>query len=142
MLNKLNDTPRELWIVDDDPAEVFLLKRALKDPLCAMPPDYIIKSSTDGREVMKMLLTAANEDHLPVLMVLDLNMPGIDGFDVLSFCKDNEQLKSLSIAVVTTASEPSILDKALKLGANSVHTKPHTTQKAIEMLAEVVERYL
>jgi chemotaxis family two-component system response regulator Rcp1 len=142
MLNNLNNTQKELWIVDDDPAEVFLLKRALQDPLCALPPNYTIKSSTDGRKTMDLLTDAANQNQLPRLMVLDLNMPGIDGFDVLAFCQKDTKLKSLSIAVVTTASEPSILERALELGATSVHTKPHTAQEAIEILSDVVERYL
>lgn len=136
------NTSRELWIIDDDPAEVYLMKRALKDPLCALPKDCVIKVSTDGSQATQMLKDAADRNCLPELVVLDLNMPGIDGFDVLAFCQNSAQFARLSIAVVTTASEPSILERARALGASSVHTKPHSTQEAISMFTNVVAQYL
>ena len=60
------------------------------------------------------------------LVVLDLNMPDIGGFEVLEFIRSQDKLKTLPICVVTTRGDEGSRAKALSLGANRFMTKPFT----------------
>lgn len=60
------------------------------------------------------------------LVVLDLNMPDIGGFEVLEFIRSQDKLKALPICVVTTRGDEGSRTKALQLGANRFMTKPFT----------------
>ena len=75
------------------------------------------------------------------LMLLDLNMPDIGGFEVVEFVRSQDQLKQLPIIVVTTRGEEATRTRALALGASSFMTKPFQPEALIaELRALLGER--
>jgi CheY-like chemotaxis protein len=78
--------------------------------------------------------TDRNEFPLPTVMLLDLNMPMKNGFDVLRFVRAKPELKRLSIIILTASRRESDVEEAYDLGASSYLVKPST----IEALASMI----
>ncbi|EEF61790.1 response regulator [Pedosphaera parvula] len=84
-----------------------------------------------------------NRDRFPfpTAMLLDLNMPQKDGFEVLTWLKQQPRLKRFPIFVLTASSQERDIELALDLGANGYLVKPSTITELIEM-AECLHRWL
>ena len=131
-----------LMVIDDDPAEVFLIKRALSDPNCHLPGNCALDVQMDGGKALRKLENFAASGELPDLILLDLNMPGIDGFDILSRCAGRPEFMSTPMVVITTASEPSMLQRARELGASDAYTKPYASEDSVGLFSKVISKYL
>jgi two-component system response regulator VicR len=70
-------------------------------------------------------------------MVLDLNMPGLDGFDVLDYVRSTREMSN-TIIIVISALDHDNLDKALACGADAVLQKPFKNLKLLEVIQELV----
>ena len=114
-----------ILLVEDDPNDVFLLERAFEK---AGLRD-LLKVVTDGGQAIDYLSgRGAYEDReqfpLPFLLLLDLKMPGTDGFEVLQWVRAQPELARLLIVVLTSSNVQSDVDRAYELGANSYLVKP------------------
>ncbi len=78
----------------------------------------------------------------PDLMLLDLQMPIVDGFEVLATIKGRTQFQSLAIVVLSSADDPIIIQQALNLGAADFLNKPVTTEERIEIARRLHSRWL
>lgn len=110
--NESEEKPRVL-IVDDTPDSVWFLAGALKG-LCT------IQVAKDGTTALNMLSTHA----LPELVLLDVQMPGIDGYEVCRCMKADPRTSEIPIIFVTSTSDPADESKGLKLGAADYIHKP------------------
>src|SRR5687767_12183337 len=72
------------------------------------------------------------------LMVLDLNMPDIGGFEVIEFVRGQDKLRKLPILVVTTRADESSRDKALELGASQFMTKPFPPEAILDAVRSLL----
>jgi CheY-like chemotaxis protein len=79
----------------------------------------------NGKDVIRFLKDI-NGDRLPSLIVLDLNMPEMDGKQTLRFLKSEPSLRNIPVAVVTTSSSKLDVEVCKKLGASIFLTKPDT----------------
>lgn len=104
--------PRIL-IVDDNPVNVELLKAQLK------PYAYILESAFDGEEALKKI-----HDIPPDLVLLDLMMPKISGYEVCRAIKQNKDTQFIPVIVITALSELDDKIKAIELGADEFLVKP------------------
>ena len=93
-----------LW-ADDDPDDLMLMRQVLQE----MVSNYEIVEVNNGREALDYLQEASATNKLPCLLILDMNMPIMDGKETLAQIKADEKLKDLSIVVFTTSN--SKLDK-------------------------------
>lgn len=84
-----------------------------------------IKFLENGKEVIKYLQNL-NGSVYPSLIVLDMNMPEMDGKQTLKFLKSNPEFNHIPVAVVTTSSSKLDIDVCKKLGASLFLTKPDT----------------
>src|SRR6267378_2899334 len=128
---------KRILIAEDDPTDIFLLQRAFA--VAEVPA--ILHVVRDGQEAIDYLEGEASyadrQAHpLPDLLLLDLKMPKLNGFDVLSWLKRQPGLKRLLVTVLTSSDQPQDINRAYDLGANSYLLKPHSTND----LAEVVKR--
>lgn len=125
-MNDISILKREfILLADDDPNDVVLIQRAfekadLRDTL---------KVVTDGEQAIAYLsgrgVYADRERFpLPFLLLLDLKMPGTDGFEVLQWARHEAGLRRLLIVVLTSSNLQSDVDRAYELGANSYLVKP------------------
>jgi CheY-like chemotaxis protein len=125
-----------ILLVEDDPNDVILLQRAfqkagLKEAL---------KVARNGREAIDYLSGTGDyaqrgRHPLPFMLLLDLKMPGIDGFEVLRWVRSHRELKRLLVVVLTSSNLQSDVDQAYDLGANSYLIKPVEFSEMVNMIA-------
>lgn len=102
----------KILVVDDSATDRFIIKNILSD--------YIIFTASDGVEAIRML-----EEHDGInLLILDLKMPKMDGFQVLEYLKEKERYKQLRTIILTNYDELDNEIKGLKLGAVDYIRKP------------------
>jgi CheY-like chemotaxis protein len=117
---------------------VFLLERAFA--AAQVPASlYFVR---DGQEAIDYLEgESAFADRtlypLPDLMLLDLKMPRLNGFDVLAWLRQQPGLKRLLVTVLTSSDQPQDINRAYDLGANSYLLKPHNSNELSELVKRV-----
>jgi CheY-like chemotaxis protein len=112
-----------LW-ADDDPDDLSLIK----DILHKNNRDYDIVEAANGKQALSCLQRAKEEDNLPCLVILDINMPVMDGKQTLATIKRTESFQELPVVVFTTSS--SELDKQFCNSFNvEMITKPPSYHK-------------
>ena len=112
-MNGRQDTAGIL-IIDDDPTNVALLDRLLRRAGFGN-----LFETTDPRLALGLFLS-----RLPDLVVLDLGMPHVDGFQLIAQMRASGGGESVPILVVTADSSPEARRRALELGAQDIVTKP------------------
>lgn len=106
-------TAPPIFIADDEPDDLFLIehrlrKLGLKNPLVVFH---------DGAEVIAILeKIAIQERPKPCLLLLDLNMPLVDGLDVIQWLKDRPEFKALPVAVITSSNRASDRERVAEAG--------------------------
>lgn len=102
-------------IADDDSDDRFLLEHRLRKA-GVLNPLIVFR---DGEELVKFLEGLEAEDcRRPCLLLLDLKMPMIDGFDVITWLRERPRLRDLSIAVVTSSTRASDRQRAVENGVS------------------------
>ena len=100
-------------VVDDTPANIELLHNILRD-------DYKIKVATDGEKGLEL----AARDPRPDIVLLDIMMPGISGYEVINKLKENAETSAIPVVFITAKSQVKDEQKGLALGAVDYVTKP------------------
>ena len=106
---------RTVYVVDDVPTNIELVEAVFRSD-----EDIVIKKACDGSE----LLDGIHKDGLPDLIILDLMMPVMDGFDVLKKLKDVRAKSYFPIIVLSALTDKQSIINALSLGADDYVTKP------------------
>ena len=114
-----------ILIVDDSSDDVILLKRAFSKA-GVVNPIYWVKSGYEAIRYLKgeSPYTDRSQYPLPSVILLDLNMPDGDGFEVLTWIRDTFPSGGLLVVVLTRVEEIRKINRAYSLGANSFLTKP------------------
>ena len=126
-----------ILLVEDDPDDIELLKEALK----LSEVDCTIECIMQGNEVVPRLQKSV---IYPDLIILDLNLPKMNGKDILRFIKSSEVLKNIPVLVLTTSSSVEEKDSCIKAGAAMYISKPTTMEgfhqivTAITILAGII----
>jgi CheY-like chemotaxis protein len=119
-----------ILVVDDNEDDLFLLQKAFE----RAPVDAVTHWVQGGLTAKDFLDRAIQGEHrLPLCVVLDLKMPIMDGFALLSYIKSHPTLSSLPVIVLSGSDNPADVDRAHSLGAKSYFVKP----SGIEGLVEV-----
>jgi len=115
-----NPQPQKILIVEDDQ---FLRELCVKK---LEKEGFKATAAVDGSEGLKKLAVEA-----PDLILLDIILPGIDGFDVLKNVKEDPKLKDIPVILLTNLGQKDDVEKGLKLGARDYLIKAHFTPKEI-----------
>ena len=115
----MTDTKPVVLYVDDDDEDRLLLA----DAIDMVAPDYEMKMASDGPEALKYLDNHRHE--LPCLLILDLNMPGLNGKEIIEIVRNEKGLTQLAIVAFTTSSNPQDRLECQKYGVDMI-TKPIT----------------
>jgi len=91
--------------VDDDLDDLHLLQKAIH----TINPDYTIEEAHDGVDALQKLQTMKEQGNLPALIVLDINMPKMDGRETFLSIKNDGLLSQIPVVILSTSS--SILDR-------------------------------
>lgn len=113
---------RTVLLVEDNPSDVHFIRRSFQR--CA--PELNLHCLEDGDRALEFLLKKGNftSAHSPDLLILDLNVPKTDGYEVLRIVRNESKLKLLPVIVLTTSSSVEDRERAQRLGANAYLTKP------------------
>jgi len=132
-----------ILLCEDNREDVFLLRRAFAkaDVACS------IVDVRNGQQAINYLsgtgLYTSREEHpLPNLVVLDLKMPLMDGFEALAWMQTRAELKGIPAVVLSGSIEPTDLEAAKKLGAQEYLVKPKDWDELIKFAQVLDERYL
>jgi hypothetical protein len=133
-MTRPSDSP--ILLIDDNPMDIDLTLRAFARRNITNP----ILVARDGAEALEWVQRWEAGEPLPVLILLDLKLPRIDGLDVLRAFKGHPAVSSIPVVVITTSSEDSDIRNAYYLGANSYLVKPADFDKFLQ-LVEQIELY-
>lgn len=125
----------EILIADDDEEDTMLIKDALKESRLKNG----VKNVCDGVELMDFLYNRgkfADKDKYPTpgIILLDLNMPKMDGREALRAIKSDEKLRSIPIIVLTTSKAEEDIVKTYNLGVSSFITKPVSFSALVDIM--------
>lgn len=109
-----------IFLADDDEDDRILFEEALQE----VNSDVVLTQAEDGKELLDIL--SQQHHSLPDVIFLDINMPKLDGFGCLQEIKQDANLKELLIIMLSTSSDPIIIEKAFGLGATFYAVKPNT----------------
>jgi CheY-like chemotaxis protein len=123
-----------ILLTEDDDGHADLIREGLEDSgVC----NKIIRF-VDGQEIWEFLLKESekeNKGELPnYLLLLDINMPRLNGVEVLRRMKSNEELKKIPVMMLTTTDDPREVEECYKIGCNIYITKPVDFLKFAETL--------
>ena len=126
---------RTILLVDDSENDLFLMRAAFKKAAVDIP----LQEVHNGEEAISYLKGNGpygdrNRFPLPTVMLLDLNMPMKNGFEVLTWVRAQTGLKRLSVIVLTASIRTEDVERAFDLGANSFLLKPSDFAALVEMI--------
>lgn len=133
--------PAQILIADDDPDDCLLIREAFAESQVNGELRFV----HDGEELLDYLLHRSNYGDAqrypaPCLILMDLNMPLMDGREALRQIKQHPQLRHIPLVVLTTSSAVEDISLSYASGANSFITKPVTYSGLLAMV-EVLGRY-
>ena len=114
-----------IYMADDDADDRFFLRQSLQE----VYPSVRVVEAQDGSELLDMLDTWSQQSApQPVnLILLDMNMPKLNGLEALRAIKANPLLRHIPTVILSTSAEPAQLDTAYRSGANGYLKKPLLT---------------
>jgi len=135
----MNASPRIL-IIEDDPTDVLLLKRALGKVLPALD----VEVAPDGEEAVRRLSREGpREDRsrcpYPSHVVLDLKLPRKSGLEVLEWIRGQPELRSLRVVVLTSSKQPTDIERVHRAGVDRYCVKPVRFTDLVECVRGILE---
>ncbi len=112
----------QLLLVDDEPVNLRVLTRQLEG-------QYDLLTATDGLQALELL-----EETNPDMLLLDLFMPHLDGFETLKKIRSDQSRRLLPVLVLTASNNPAHLERAFKLGANDYLSKPFRNDELLSRI--------
>jgi CheY-like chemotaxis protein len=124
--------PKPILLIEDDSVDAMTVKRAMRD----LKVDHSVIHLVNGEEAMKYLTSPDTEK--PFVVLLDLNMPKMNGIEFLKVMKTHPELKTIPVIVLTTSKEHRDILGSFELGASGYMVKPVDYLKFIEILSKIV----
>ena len=120
---------KKILIVDDEPNIVMTLEYTFKKN------NFEVFIARDGLEALEILKL-----QLPDIIILDIMMPMVDGFETIEQIKKNEKLKHCKVIFLSAKNKESDINKGLSLGADAYLTKPFSIKKVVEQVNPLLEK--
>lgn len=127
-------------LVDDDPGDVLITREAFEQHRIRNPLHVV----TDGAEALRFL--RREEEHTeaprPGLILLDLNLPKVNGSEVLATVKTDAALRSIPVIVLTTSSADEDVRRSYDLHANAYITKPADFTRFVDVIQQIEDFFV
>lgn len=118
---------KKLLIVDDEPNIVMTLEYAMQKQ------GYQVFIARDGGEALVIM-----ERELPDLVILDIMMPQVDGYETIKQIKSNSAFAKAKIIFLSAKNKTADVEKGLALGADLYFTKPFSVKKLIAAVNDII----
>jgi CheY-like chemotaxis protein len=130
----------EILLVEDNPGDVLLTRDALKDTKLKNNVSVV----SDGVEALEFLRKQGKYANAPRphLILLDLNLPRMDGREVLEAIKNDPKLESIPVIMLTTSDAETDIAESYKLRANCYITKPTDLDQTVKVIKSIEEFWL
>ena len=140
MIERRSDVPYEILLVEDDPGNVLLTQEALNEGKY----DIVVNDVADGVAAMAYLNRRPPHTNAarPDLILLDLNMPGKDGREVLAEIKSDPDLRSIPVVILTTSGAEKDIMRSYDLHANAYVQKPLDMDQFVNVIQTFDEFFL
>ena len=132
-----------ILLVEDDEADILLLQRAFRNARIANP----LIEVRDGQAAIQYF--SGEGDYadrarypMPFLILLDLRLPKLSGFEVIAWLREQPQLAHVIVVVLTASDHVPDVTKARDLGANSYLVKPGNFEELVQMVKRIKGRWL
>ena len=122
---------RPILLVEDDEVDVLTVKRALRD----LKVDNELVLASNGEEAIALLRDG--ERPRPALILLDLNMPRMNGFEFLRAARENDLIEGIPVVVLTTSRQDQDIFEGFKLNVAGYMVKPVDYRKFVEMMQAI-----
>lgn len=117
----------KILIVDDDPYILMSLEFLMKKN------GYDVMIARNGTEALELL-----EKQIPHLVLLDIMMPDVDGYEICRRIKKTEKLKAIKVVFMSAKTKEADIQKGYDLGASLYITKPFSTRELVKQIHELV----
>ena len=126
---------RPILVVEDNPMDLDFMLQALAENDVVNP----VRVGRDGEEALQFLAAHGTPDDpdLPLLVLLDLRLPKVDGIDVLRQIRQHPVWRQVPLVVVTTSRENADIARAYELGVNSYIVKPMNFTAFVEVVRQL-----
>ncbi|SFF39627.1 response regulator [Spirosoma endophyticum] len=124
-----------VFIADDDEDDCYLLARAFSEH----SPECRLQFASNGEVLLE---TLAQSKAMPSLILLDLNMPRLDGFEALQWLRKNPLYQATPVVILTTSEAQEDQQRARELGANEFITKPLDARALGETVTQLRRTWL
>jgi CheY-like chemotaxis protein len=130
----------DVLLVEDDPGDVLMTREAFEDNKVANRLQVV----SDGVSALAFLRKEGEHADAPTpdLVLLDLNLPRMDGREVLEAMKNDEALRSIPVVVLTTSEAEEDVVRSYSLHANAYVTKPVDFDRFIEVVRQIDEFFV
>ncbi len=122
---------KPILLVEDDKVDAMTVKRALKE--IKVTNNVVVASN--GEEALEYLTNTDNE--IPCIILLDLNMPKMNGLEFMKVAKETERLRKIPIVVLTTSSEERDRMNSFNNGVAGYMTKPVDYQQFVDVIKTI-----
>lgn len=119
---------RKILIVDDEPNIVMSLEYIFKKE------NFEVFIARDGTEAIDIV-----ERDIPDIIILDIMMPNVDGFQVLKYIKGNKKLSEIKVIFLSAKNKTSDIELGLELGANKYVSKPFSIKKLVKDVKNILD---
>lgn len=120
---------KKILIVDDDPSIVMTLEYILKKE------NFEVFIARNGEEALDIA-----EETIPDVILLDIVMPKVDGYQVLQFLKESPKLEDIKVMFLSEKNKASDIELGLQLGANKYIAKPFSTKKLVSEVYDLLKK--
>jgi chemotaxis family two-component system response regulator Rcp1 len=129
--------PLRIVLIDDNEDDVLLLREAME----GLAGVELVASEPDGEAGLNRLNECLSRQALPDLVLLDLNLPGRNGIEILQLVKANPLLRTIPVVLLSTSNLESDIHRALTHGAESYLSKPGRFDLLQQELQRMVTRF-
>ena len=121
--------PAKILIVEDSPTQLEQLKYILEQS------NYQVITAFNASEALKLL---DSQNELPDLIITDVVMPEVNGYELTKSIKSNFRLKEIKVILLTSLSDPANILKGIECGANNFITKPYEPQFLLDRVHSIL----
>lgn len=118
---------KKILIVDDEPNILMSLEFLMKKE------GYEVFVARDGSEALDIISA-----ERPDIVVLDIMMPNVDGYEVCRKIKDSQEMKHIQVVFLSAKSKPEDIEKGYEMGADLYLTKPFSTRNLVKEVKKLI----